>query len=348
MYPSPAPTKDEAILATPPTLLLFILIGIVVVCLTLGLGSTLTIDHVKKTLKTRLPPSIAISCQYGLMPLIAFSLAKIFSFSPAKSIGLLLCGAVPGGETSNLFTYYIGGDVGLSIFMTVASVLTAIAFVPLCILIYAPPLLDSSDDDNVEITVPYLNIFVSLLMVIFPTMAGIYLRTKSELWATRAEKVGSVVGALFILAALISGLLDNLALLNSDWQTWVASAALSICGFICGFTIGIVAKLPKMTAITIGLEVGVQNTILSILMAYITFKDSPPRILNEALIFPLMCSLWDVVNSLLLLLLVKLNVFGDLNSGSGGGSDMVQDGDEGNDYLNEKGSKNALGINDDL
>lgn len=315
MTPSPSPTKDEAILAAPPTTLFFVLIGSVIVLLTFGLGSTLTFEHVRKTLKTRLPPSIAICCQYGIMPLTAFALAKAFDFSPAKSIGLLLCGAVPGGETSNLFTYYIGGDVGLSIFMTVASVFTAIAFVPLCIFIYAPPLLQSGDDDeDINISVPYLNIFISLLVVIFPTMAGIFLRSKSESWATRAEAVGSIVGALFIVAALISGLMDNLALLDSDVQTWVASASLSLIGFMAGFGIGTACGLPKLTAITIGLEVGVQNTILSILMAYITFKDSPPRVLNEALIFPLMCSLWDCVNSVLLLVLVKLNCFGDLTS----------------------------------
>lgn len=95
-------------LAAPPTTVFFVLIGLVLVFLTFGLGSTLTLEHVRKTLNTRLPPLIAICCQYGIMPLTAYALARLFSFSPAKSVGLLLCGCVPGGETSNLFTYYIG------------------------------------------------------------------------------------------------------------------------------------------------------------------------------------------------------------------------------------------------
>lgn len=367
MQPSPSPTKEVELITTPPSTLFFVLISIVVVSLTFGLGSTLTIEHARQTLKTKLPPFIAICCQYGIMPLTAFTLATIFDFSPAMSFGLLLCGAVPGGQTSNLFTYYIGGDginkntkqyqqitntlhvtdvyafdqnkeikkrfnisdcmtlircvfkyeyinlVGLSIFMTVASVLCAIAFIPLIIFIYGPPLLKNADDDDIDIELPYFNIITSLCLVVFPTSAGIFLRSKSEIWAIRAENVGSFLGALFILGALISGIFENSKLFNSSWEIWIASLLLSVIGFFSGFICGKLCQLTTLVSLTIGLEVGIQNTILSILIAYVTFKDSSPKILNDALLFPLMCSFWDIVNSVVFLFIVKSNLFGKLS-----------------------------------
>lgn len=116
MAPTLAPTLGEPPLASPPSTVFLILLGFVIASLTFGMGATLTWAHVEATIKRRKPAAVGLGCQYVLMPLIAYALAKIFNFSPAMSVGLLLCGIVPGGATSNLFTYFTGGDVGLSIF----------------------------------------------------------------------------------------------------------------------------------------------------------------------------------------------------------------------------------------
>ena len=300
---------DETALASEPGPVMFALLGLIIVSLSFGLGSTLEVSHVRATFQRKLPPTIGLACQYAVMPAVAYGLAQAFSFTPAKSIGLLLCGIVPGGSTSNLFTYYIGGDVGLSIFMTVSSVVAAVGMVPLLLWAYGTPLLTraalSNGRDSFE--VPYSNIVASLLLVFLPTLGGVFLRSRSARWAERAEKIGSGVGALFILGALVDGIVNNIALFDSDAATWVASAALSVIGFGCGALAAYVMRLAPLECLTIGLEVGVQNTILSISIAFVTFAGSSNKVRNEALIFPLMCSLWDVVNSILFLGAVQLS-----------------------------------------
>jgi BASS family bile acid:Na+ symporter len=300
---------EEEAIASAPTPVLLTLLGVVVVSLMFGLGSTLDKETVRKTLKHKLPPFVGITCQYAIMPAIAYGLAKAFGFSPAKSIGLLLCGIVPGGSTSNLFTYYIGGDVGLSIFMTVTSVLVAIGMVPLLLWAYGTALLRESNvgEEDISITVPYTSLIVTLLLAIIPTLGGIYLRSQSIQWAKRAEIVGSIVGALFVLGALVSGIMDNLELFGSGVATWIASALLSVIGFGLGTLVpAFVFHLPRRTCLTIGLEVGIQNTILSITITFVLFANAETSVLNEALVFPLMCSLWDVANSILITFIVLL------------------------------------------
>ena len=317
--------EDEAALATEPGPVMFALLGLIIVSLSFGLGSTLEVEHVRATLVRKLPPSVGISCQYVVMPAVAYGLAKACAFSPAKSIGLLLCGIVPGGSTSNLFTYYIGGDVGLSIFMTVSSVVAAIGMVPLLLWAYGTPLLErrAATGGNDSFEVPYGNIVGSLLLVLVPTLAGVYLRSRSARAAARAERVGSAVGALFILGALVDGVVNNLALFDSSAATWAASAALSVVGFGCGALLSRAVGLAPLECLTIGLEVGVQNTILSITIAFVTFADATVTERNEALVFPLMCSLWDVVNSVLFLGAVRLFRRG---GGGGAGGDGVRSG----------------------
>lgn len=188
---------------------------------------------------------------------------------------------------------------------------------PALLAIYGPSLLEGSEDvSGGDFVIPYGNIVSSLLLVLLPTMAGIALRHRSDrledLWARRVEKFGSGLGVLFIVGAIASGIVDNSKVFDSAWTVWVSSAALSLLGFGLAVGLSLAAGLSKSNAVTIGLEVGVQNTILSITIAIVAFKDARAGELNEALVFPLFCSLWDVVNSVLCLVAVRLGLFGEL------------------------------------
>jgi predicted Na+-dependent transporter len=56
---------------------------------------------------------------------------------PALAIGLILMGCMPGGTTSNIFTYFSKGTLALSIMMTVCSTLVAVAMVPALLAFYS-------------------------------------------------------------------------------------------------------------------------------------------------------------------------------------------------------------------
>lgn len=59
------------------------------------------------------------------MPLVAFTLAKLFKLPPELAVGLVLLGTCPGGTASNVMTYLAKGDVALSVGMTAVSTLVA-------------------------------------------------------------------------------------------------------------------------------------------------------------------------------------------------------------------------------
>ena len=89
--------------------------GVVLVIIGLGLGASTQVDDFKKALATPQAVCIGLCSQYLLMPAIAFALAKIFGLSELSAVGVILVGCSPGGTTSNLFTYWSGGNVALSI-----------------------------------------------------------------------------------------------------------------------------------------------------------------------------------------------------------------------------------------
>jgi predicted Na+-dependent transporter len=52
------------------------------------------------------------------MPFLGYLLAVLLGCRPALAVGLILMGCMPGGTTSNIFTYFSKGALALSIMMT--------------------------------------------------------------------------------------------------------------------------------------------------------------------------------------------------------------------------------------
>nr|VZI41104.1 unnamed protein product [Spirometra erinaceieuropaei] len=57
---------------------------------------------------------------------IAYALAKLTPISPEFAFGLFIAGCAPGGGASNVWTRLLGGDLDLSITMTLISSLAAL------------------------------------------------------------------------------------------------------------------------------------------------------------------------------------------------------------------------------
>lgn len=67
---------------------------------------------------------------YGMMPLLALALGKVFGLEAGLMAGMVLVGSINGGQASNLCTYIAKGNVALSVLMTTATTVGAIIMTP--------------------------------------------------------------------------------------------------------------------------------------------------------------------------------------------------------------------------
>lgn len=67
---------------------------------------------------------------YGMMPLLALALGKVFGLDAGLLAGMVLVGSINGGQASNLCTYIAKGNVALSVLMTTATTVGAILMTP--------------------------------------------------------------------------------------------------------------------------------------------------------------------------------------------------------------------------
>lgn len=111
--------------------------------------------------------------------------------------------------------------------------------------------------------------------VIGPVVLGMVIRhfsTKIALWM---EKAASILGTLFLLAALVTGVVSNSHLFTDHWKLWIASALLMPVGSTLGYVNARLARLPSKACRTICLETGLQNSTLA--LTILAFSFGTPR-----------------------------------------------------------------------
>ena len=197
--------------------------------------------------------------QFLLMPLIAFILISIFPMPPEVAIGMILVGASPGGTASNLITFLSRGDTALSVTMTALSTLVSFVMTPFLIWFY----LDKTID--LDLAAMMLSVFK---IVIIPVLLGMVL---ARFLGDRRRLVERVsphlsMGAIALIIGIIVGL-------NHDnFQNIFGTLLLAVIlhngiGLALGYGITRIAGLDSVTARTIAIEVGMQNSALAVVLA---------------------------------------------------------------------------------
>ena len=78
-----------------------------------GMGCATEIDQLVKNLRRPIGPGIGMLCQFVVLPLSMFGVAHVFRLEAHYAIGLIAISATPGGALSNVFSYWVDGDVSL-------------------------------------------------------------------------------------------------------------------------------------------------------------------------------------------------------------------------------------------
>ncbi|XP_077999983.1 ileal sodium/bile acid cotransporter-like [Glandiceps talaboti] len=222
-----------------------------------------TFAHVKK------PFAILIGflCQYGILPLTGFGLSHLFKLEPQYALGVLIMSCCPGGTTSNILTYWIHGDVSLSICMTTCSTIVAFGMMPLLLYIYS-----RSWTDNPAV-IPYTQIVITLVCILVPVVVGMFIRHKSKPIADKVSRVLATVALVGIGMIVIFE-----AILRSDTYTkhtdlWIIGFMLPGVGGGVSFAIATFVKLPGPQKRTVAVETGWQNLGVALTLILMSFPN---------------------------------------------------------------------------
>lgn len=266
------------------------LLGVMMMIIMLGMGASLTFKDFRIAFRKPQGILIGLLCQYGIMPLLGYAMAVVLGLPPAIAVGLLLMGCMPGGTTSNIFSYFSKGALALSIMMTVCSTLVAVIMVPLLLTFYGGLLEVSS-----EYVIPARNVAQVLLVLLVPTVIGIGLRKWNPNVGATIELIGALLGVFVIIFLIGSWVPRNWQLLlTTSWNVYFAAIGLGLAGMLLGYVLSRGLKQDRRRARTIALETGIQNGPLAVLIVTLTFTGMMQQ---QVLLIPVLYSLFIVLTS---------------------------------------------------
>lgn len=254
-----------------------IILGIIM----LTMGLTLTPDDFR--LLARRPWDILVGtlAQFSIMPLVAFSLAWLFSqipavapYSAALTIGIVLVGCCPGGVSSNIMSFLCKGDVAYSVGMTCASTLLAPVLTPMLVLWLA----------GAKVDVEAIGMFRQILIVtIIPIAIGFAL----NVWLGKRPvfcRIQSCMPGLSVtcLACIVGGVVTTVhdPLIQNGLTLFLFTFAMVFChngiGYLLGYSVGGLFHFSTAKRRTLSIEVGMQNAGLGTNLAMTFFVATNP------------------------------------------------------------------------
>jgi solute carrier family 10 (sodium/bile acid cotransporter), member 2 len=264
------------------------LLGVMMMLIMLGMGASLTFKDFRIAFRKPQGILVGLLCQYAIMPFLGYAMALALGLSPALSIGLILMACMPGGTTSNIFTYFSKGVLALSIMMTICSTLVAVVMVPVLLSFYSGLRALPS-----EYAVPAGNVAQILVALTVPTLIGIGLRKWRPNVGATIELIGGLLGVVVILFLVLTWVPRNHMLLAvTPWPVYFAAIGLGLFGIALGFGLSRLLRQDRLRSRTIALETGIQNGPLAVLIVLLTFEG---QLQQDVLLIPVLYSLFIVL-----------------------------------------------------
>src|SRR5215213_7822893 len=118
------------------------LILIVIQFVMFGMGIQMSLHDFTGLAKTGRGVLIGLLCHFSIMPLVGFSLTKIFHFDTEIAAGIILIGSCSSGLASNVMVYIARANLVLSVTVTAMATLMAPFLTPLLMKLLAGTLIE--------------------------------------------------------------------------------------------------------------------------------------------------------------------------------------------------------------
>lgn len=240
-----------------------------------GMGLTIKLDDFRAIFSRPKEVVIGAVAQYTIMPVIAWLLCKVMNLPADLALGVILVGCCPGGTASNVITYIAGGDVALSVGMTIVSTLAAPLMTPFLVYVLA----------GTWVEVSFWAMVLSVVKVILiPVLLGVFLRS---LAGEHVDKVSDVMPLVSVVAIVM--IIGGIVAVNAEKIVSCGVLVLGVvaihnfCGMMLGFLAAKIFHVEYSRTTAIAIEVGMQNSGLAVSLAAANFAANPLATLPGAI-----------------------------------------------------------------
>lgn len=246
------------------------LLNLVLAMIMFGLGLSLSPADFRHLFNQPKALAIGLFSQMVMLPLIAWIVAEFAPLSPELKVGIMILSVCPGGITSNLVSYFVKGNVALSISLTVSNAILSLFTIPILVNLF----LENFLAEGQTIALPFWKTMFDIFVItVVPASLGVFVHFRMKELALKAEKyLNYILPALLIVVFTFKFMAGSEA--GGTDMTWHDILKLSpwvivlnVSSMLVGFVAGLLFTLDFRNRITIAVEVGLHNTALALLIA---------------------------------------------------------------------------------
>jgi BASS family bile acid:Na+ symporter len=193
-----------------------------------GMGTQMSLRDFAGVAKAPRGVFVGIFCHFSVMPLVGFSLVKIFSFPPEIAAGVILIGSCSSGLASNVMAYMAKSNLALSVTVTAITTMIAPIMTPLWMKLLAGTMVEVS----------FFRMMVEIIKIVLVPIGAALIHDYLKHASPRGRKVvfGVATFAAVWLARLVFG---GWAMIQGSPENNLVTA-IALGGFLLSsFVIGI-------------------------------------------------------------------------------------------------------------
>ena len=280
-----------------------------------GVALDIRVADFGRLIKDPKAPLIGLTCQFLLLPALAFGMITLLNTPAPIAIGVMLVAACPGGNLSNFLTTLANGNGAVSVTMSAVSTMLSIVMTPFNLGFWASlnpetaELMRIISIDPMEITRTVFTI------LIIPTLLGMGFRQWLPTIAERISKPMKIGSMLVFMLFVLGALSGNLEALTEFWPyVLVPMVLLNAMALLLGYGAARLTGLPQRDRKAVAFETGIQNTGFGLVLAISFFRPAGVGGGME-----LMCAAWGIWHIITGMTLAFFWLYRDKRQASGKG-----------------------------
>lgn len=217
------------------------------------MGMLLELEFLEDIVQYPIPLVIGFFCQSCLMPMIAWVITKIFRYPPLFGLALFVVGCCPGGTVSNQLTFMFNGDLNLSVFMSLLSMVISFFLMPF----WLYTLGTYAYVRHLKMFIPFPDLMQPLLTALVPMFIGMIIAYYLPSAKSLIKRMVKPILIALLVYFFGFGTYVNFYLLSYiDWRIALTAPCLPWFGYTIGATIAWILGEDWMQVKTIGIETG--------------------------------------------------------------------------------------------
>jgi bile acid:Na+ symporter, BASS family len=279
----------------------FVPVGLMLIMFSMGL--TLRLGDFGQVFRDGRAPLAGLAGQLLAMPLLGLAIGILFGLPPELALGVFILGICPAGTTSNALTFIVRGNVALAVVLTALSSIVTVFSIPVL-------LQWGLRHFGLEGTVPALSVADTMLQLaritVLPVAVGMLVcrfapdaARKMSGWLRPVSMI--VLFGVIAFAVGVSAEMVLANLLSAGPAVWT----MNIAAMAVGLGIGRACGVDSRDAMTLAIEVGVQNVTLATFLT-LTVLGSLPLAVTQNIYGVAM-----ILNAVLLVRWFRVRLAGD-------------------------------------